>query len=105
MSAIGAGIGWSFIDRLHWAANEKQIEVTVQDVKEIKQHLADLPSAYVSRKEQEIREEKTQEQHRETMDALRHLEGRIDQWMKDQQHKRSKMVLPGRNSLEAVSRK
>ena len=106
VSAVGAGIGWGFVDRIHWAANEKQIEITVQDVKEVKQELLAFPSAYVSRREHENIEKKAEEQHRETMDAIRHLEGRIDQWMKDQRRSRSQSIFrPEREPVGIVSRK
>ncbi len=107
ISAVGAGIGWSFVDRIHWAANEKQIQVNTEHLGKVDKKLDELPSAYISRQEHEAIEKKSEEQHRETMDGIRHLENRIDQWMKEQRRGQLQQNLlhPERGPMEVVSRK
>lgn len=81
LSVICAGvlafIGWTLLDRLHWAARETQIDAQQQDIDQLKKWKARAPTNPASEEGlQDLRDEVRQD-HTETMDALRELERRF----------------------------
>ncbi len=81
LSVVCAGvlgfIGWTLLDRLHWAARESQIDSQQQDIDQLKKWKSRAPANPASEEGlQDLRDEVRQD-HTETMDALRDLERRF----------------------------
>jgi len=78
LTAIVTAIGWGFIDRLHWAGNEKQIEINTGKIKDFDARLAVIPEHPVSQDQLNGLEKLITTQHSEMREMMLHLEGRVD---------------------------
>lgn len=79
ITMLGATVGWIIVDRIHWAANERQIEINTGRITQTEKRLDSLPTDFMLRQEHNAIEEQARAQHVEVMNAIRHLDERLDQ--------------------------
>lgn len=81
IAAIFGLAGWFFLDRIHWAAREQQIDDNASTVRDIKGKVDSLPNEFVTRQEFIQVQQLIQSDHVDTINAINHLSDRVDRAM------------------------